>query len=138
MRELRPLLLPKLVAAKTTKRKSIEDMSSHRARSPPSCESFHSSATVSSDCSSPVTPTFSLRGHSRYPSSNSSLASTPPTHDNYMENQGSTTKLPKLTEEPQERDDPMDDFVVLGSDASVVSPCLCKCPPTCAQTKAIG
>ncbi|KAF2418764.1 hypothetical protein EJ08DRAFT_551924, partial [Tothia fuscella] len=61
-----------------------------------------------SETSAPPTPTFSLRGHSRFPSSNSSLASssTSPICD-HSDVSGSSSKLPmpKLDEDPTEHDD---------------------------------
>lgn len=76
----------------------------------PSSDTLRSAATVASDCSTPLTPTFSLRGHNRWPSSSSSLASSPPAYD-ALEALSSSIKLPKLTEEPVERDVEYDEDV---------------------------
>lgn len=54
-----------------------------------------------SECSTPPTPSQPSR-HFRFPSSTSSLSSSPPTHD-AIEPPSSSGKLPKLTEEPVER-----------------------------------
>lgn len=56
-----------------------------------------------SECSTPPTPSLYSRGHFRYPSSVSSLSSSPPTHD-LVEQPNASGKLPKLTEEPIERE----------------------------------
>jgi hypothetical protein len=70
--------------------------------------SFHSGSYYTSDSSAPPTPTFSLRGHSRFPSSSSSLTSlsTSPTFE-HVDVCGSASKLPmpKLAEEPTENDE---------------------------------
>ena len=62
------------------------------------------SSTSSTDGPSPTTPTFSLRGHSRFPSSTSSLASSPIMRDS-MDGFGPQKRLTKVKEEPQERED---------------------------------
>ncbi|KAF2467060.1 uncharacterized protein BDR25DRAFT_317282 [Lindgomyces ingoldianus] len=101
MREMKPLILPKLVAARKSSKSSL-DMTSDPASSIYSCadSGFYSV----SECSTPPTPSFSSRGHLRYPSSTSSLSSSPPNHDPIEVPNGSG-KLPKLTEEPIERED---------------------------------
>ncbi|KAK5164998.1 hypothetical protein LTR04_001561 [Oleoguttula sp. CCFEE 6159] len=77
-----------------------------------------SSQSGASDTSSPLTPTFSSRGHTRWPSSSSSLASTPPVYESMGP---PTDKLPDVVEDPSEREDEFD----LCDDAPVLSPCLC-------------
>lgn len=57
-----------------------------------------------SECSTPPTPSFSARSHLRYPSSTSSLSSSPPVHEP-MEAPNGSGKLPKLQEEPIEREE---------------------------------
>ena len=58
-----------------------------------------------SDLPSPTTPTFSLRGHGRFPSSSSSLASSPVVRES-MDGFGSGKRpLTEVKEEPLERDD---------------------------------
>ena len=65
----------------------------------------HSQSSTSSDMPSPVTPTFSLRGHTRYPSSTSSLASSPVLHDS-MDGFGTPKRpLTDVKEEPLEREE---------------------------------
>lgn len=93
MRELRPLRLPQLLEARKK-----EDINM-------SPESQQSQTTASSDFPSPNTPTFSLRGHARFPSSTSSLASSPVMRDS-MDGFGSSKRpLTEVREDPQERDD---------------------------------
>jgi len=60
-----------------------------------------------SDSYSPLTPTFSLREHSRMASTNSSLASTPPTTFDMVDSPmaPSKTVLHDLVEEPSEREE---------------------------------
>lgn len=77
--------------------------------SPKSASSGHalhlSQSSTSSDMPSPVTPTFSLRGHIRYPSSTSSLASSPVLHDS-MDGFGTPKRpLTDVKEEPLEREE---------------------------------
>ncbi|KAK5075885.1 hypothetical protein LTR16_008855, partial [Cryomyces antarcticus] len=64
-----------------------------------------SSQSGASDTSSPLTPTFSSRGHTRWPSSSSSLASTPPVYESMGP---PTDKLPDVVEDPSEREDEFD------------------------------
>ena len=70
-----------------------------------------------SDLPSPTTPTFSLRGHGRFPSSSSSLASSPVVRES-MDGFGSAKRpLTEVKEEPLERDD---DFEMVDcSDADI-------------------
>lgn len=77
--------------------------------SPKSASSGHtlhrSQSSTSSDMPSPVTPTFSVRGHSRYPSSTSSSASSPVLHDP-MDGFGTPKRpLTDVKEEPLEREE---------------------------------
>ncbi|KAF2002642.1 hypothetical protein P154DRAFT_552955 [Amniculicola lignicola CBS 123094] len=101
MREMKPLILPRLVAARKSSKSSF-DMAAEPTSSIYSCadSGFYSV----SDCSTPPTPSFSTRGHHAYPSSTSSLSSSPPTYDP-IEVPNASGKLPKLTEEPVERED---------------------------------
>jgi hypothetical protein len=111
---MKPLILPKLVAARNSSKSSL-DMVSDPA------SSVHSSADSGfysvSDCSTPPTPSHPSRGHFRFPSSTSSLSSSPPTYDP-IEAPNASGKLPKLTEEPVERED---DYIMAGMDR-----CSCK------------
>lgn len=64
-----------------------------------------SQASPISDLPSPSTPTFSLRGHARFPSSTSSLASSPTVRES-MDGFGSAKRpLTEVKEEPPEKDD---------------------------------
>ncbi|KAL6707965.1 hypothetical protein ACN47E_003639 [Coniothyrium glycines] len=100
MHDLKPLILPKLVAARKSSRSSLI-MSDE-----PTC-SIYSNADSgfcsASDCSTPPTPSVYVRGHLRFPSSVSSLSSSPPTHEP-IDPPNASGKLPKLTEEPVERE----------------------------------
>ncbi|KAI8934013.1 hypothetical protein NX059_008782 [Plenodomus lindquistii] len=100
MHDLKPLVLPKLVAARKSSKSSL-----NMADEPTS--SIYSNADSgfysASECSTPPTPSVYSRGHLRFPSSISSLSSSPPTHDP-IEPPNASGKLPKLTEEPIERE----------------------------------
>src|SRR5690242_6646460 len=100
MHDLKPLILPKLVAARKSSKSSL-DMSAEPTSSVYSCadSGFYSA----SECSTPPTPSLYARGHFRFPSSASSLSSSPPTHE-IVEAPNASGKLPKLTEEPVEQD----------------------------------
>jgi len=120
MRELRQLKLPQLVEARRK-----EDLET-RGDSPEfggSVNALHlTQSSASSDYPSPVTPTFSLRGHSRFPSSTSSLASSPILCDS-MDTFGSGKRpLTDVKEEPQERDE---DFELLNH-ADGAPACFCE------------
>ena len=86
--------------------------------SPKSASSGHThSSSTSSDMPSPVTPTFSLRGHTRYPSSTSSLASSPVLHDS-MDGFGTPKRpLTDVKEEPHEREEGFEMVNSLSSDS---------------------
>ncbi|KAF2273221.1 uncharacterized protein EI97DRAFT_164580 [Westerdykella ornata] len=100
MRDLKPLQLPRLVAARKNSKSSLDLVDP--SASMYSCTD--SSVYSASGCSTPPTPAHSVRGHFRYPSSSSSLSSTPPNHDSF-DLLNASGKLPKLTEEPVERED---------------------------------
>ncbi|ORY12271.1 hypothetical protein BCR34DRAFT_600823 [Clohesyomyces aquaticus] len=106
MREMKPLILPQLVAARKSSKSSF-DMSTYDPAA--SVYSYADSGfySVSSECSTPPTPSFSARGHFRNPSSTSSLSSSPPNYDPIDLPNGSG-KLPKLTEEPMREEDFVD------------------------------
>jgi len=93
-------MLPKLIAARKSSQTSL-NMSSDPASSIYS--STDSGFYSASECSTPPTPSYPSRGHFRFPSSTSSLSSSPPTHE-IIEAPNSSGKLPKLTEEPIERE----------------------------------
>jgi hypothetical protein len=115
MREMIPLMLPKIVAERKSPKTSF-DMSLDPASSVHS--STDSGFYSASECSTPPTPSF-YRGHFRIPSSTSDLSSSPPVHDP-IDTPNASGKLPKLAEEPIERDD---DFIVDHSQR-----CYCKSP----------
>lgn len=119
--KLKPLLLPQLVEERR-KRESVMESEMDLASS-----SFGTHNSSSSELPSPVTPTFSARGHFRYPSSTSSIDST--YHTSVMESPSSPTfvaksgkrSLPDVQEEPQERED---DFDMIATRDDLYS-CLC-------------
>jgi hypothetical protein len=124
MREMRPLLLPDLVAsqhqskaATSTPDESALPSLSHSVHA--SMDSTDSLTFGLSDTSSPSTSAFSGR-HFPNTGSTSSLASTPPTYES-VENLSASAKLPDLVEEPTE---PGHEFVVVDEDTAL-SPCLC-------------
>lgn len=94
--------------------------------------SFYTQNSSASDIPSPVTPTFSTRGHLRYPSSASSVESSyhtsvvdSPSSPTFIVSKTSKRSLPDVQEEPQERDEDFDMF----DDAHELYECLCKyCP----------
>ncbi|TVY44245.1 hypothetical protein LSUB1_G000974 [Lachnellula subtilissima] len=119
---LKPLLLPQLVEERR-KRESILDSDMDLASS-----SFHSQTSSSSEIPSPVTSTFSNRGHLRYPSSTSSIESTyqnpatdSPSSPIFATSKTSKRSLPDVQEEPQERDEDFEMFDV----ANELYDCLC-------------
>ncbi|KAF2204778.1 hypothetical protein GQ43DRAFT_122279 [Delitschia confertaspora ATCC 74209] len=114
--QLKTLYLPQLVAARKASKSSL-DMSSSDPIPTASLYSCSDSGFYSmSESSTPPTPSLPSRGHLRFPSSASSLSSSPPTHDP-IEILNASGKLPKLTEEPIERED----------DMVTVTPCCCSC-----------
>lgn len=101
MRELRPFRLPLLVEA----RRKEQEMESPETASFGHGLHLSTSSTSSTDIPSPTTPTFSLRNHSRFPSSTSSLASSPIMRES-MDGFGAPKRpLTDVKEEPQERED---------------------------------
>ncbi|KAF1921741.1 hypothetical protein BDU57DRAFT_60849 [Ampelomyces quisqualis] len=100
MHDLKPLILPKLIAARKSSQSSLNMFAEPTSSIYSTADSGFYSA---SECSTPPTPSMHSRGHFRFPSSTSSLSSSPPTHD-AIEPPNSSGKLPKLTEEPIERE----------------------------------
>ncbi|KAL8743149.1 MAG: hypothetical protein Q9184_008149, partial [Pyrenodesmia sp. 2 TL-2023] len=102
MRELIQLQLPKVVEA----RKKRESMYAESLST--STEIGHSlqlsQSSTSSGLPSPTTPTFSTRGHSRFPSSTSSLTSSPPVRDSSDGFGIGKRPLTEVREEPIERE----------------------------------
>jgi hypothetical protein len=114
MHDLKPLVLPQLAAVRKSSKGSLimcEDPTSSIYSNADS--GFYSA----SECSTPPTPSQYIRGHFRFPSSASSLSSSPPTYDP-ADAPNASGKLPKLTEEPFERE-----YDFIGED---VYRCSCK------------
>ena len=98
--ELKPLRLPQKVEEE---RKRLSDS----IDSPTSARQLRqlSRSSTLSDSTSPTTATVSTRGHSRLPSSTSSLASSPAMHDSIEGFGASKRPLTDVREEPQDKDD---------------------------------
>lgn len=104
MRELIQLQLPKVVEAR--KKRESMNVDSPLSTLTDSGHTLHlSHSSTSSDIPSPITPTFSARGHSRFPSSTSSLASSPPMRDSLDGFGVGKRPLTEVREEPLERDE---------------------------------
>lgn len=121
--KLKPLLLPQLVEERR-KRESMSDAEVDLASS-----SFYTQNSSASDIPSPLTPTFSTRGHMRYPSSASSVESVyhnsttdSPSSPSFIGSKASKRSLPDVQEEPQEREEDFDIF----DDEEDLYDCLCK------------
>ncbi|KAI9696965.1 MAG: hypothetical protein M1836_004926 [Candelina mexicana] len=111
MREMRPFLLPLLVEARKSSESTFTDTdfmdtSTYSASGP----NTSSSLSSPSELPSPVTSTFSTRGHSRYPSSSSSLASSPILHDQTDLLAARKRSLADVKEEPLEREESWETF----------------------------
>ncbi|KAL8832265.1 MAG: hypothetical protein Q9170_004953 [Blastenia crenularia] len=103
MRELIQLQLPKVVEARKKRESTL-------IPDPPMLSTTGhtlqlSQSSTSSEMPSPITPTFSARGHSRFPSSTSSLASSPPMRDSIDGFGVGKRPLTEVREEPLERDE---------------------------------
>ena len=126
---LKPLLLPQLVEERR-KKESLADSEMDFAPS-----FYYSQKSAASEMPSPVTPTFSIRGHLRYPSSASSIDST--FHVSSMESPSSPTfvgpktgkrSLPDVQEEPHDQEELQEleeEFDML-DEADELYDCLCK------------
>ncbi|CZR59595.1 uncharacterized protein PAC_09489 [Phialocephala subalpina] len=120
--KLKPLLLPQLVEERR-KRESMSDSEMDFS------SSFYTQNSSASEIPSPVTPTFSARGHLRYPSSASSLESSyynsavdSPSSPTFVCSKTGKRSLPDVQEEPHdERDEDFDMF----EDANELYDCLC-------------
>ncbi|WYZ43501.1 hypothetical protein EsH8_VI_001200 [Colletotrichum jinshuiense] len=131
--KLKPLLLPQLVEERRKFEEQYSDL--------PDNEMDHQFVyyTTNSSCSdvaSPITPTFSTRGHVRYSSSTSSLDLAPACYNESPSSPTSTThtksskrSLPDVQEEPFERDerDELDDNTILAGSFDLYN-CLCDEP----------
>lgn len=106
------------------RRKGEDENMMESPKSASSGNAMHlSQSSTSSDMPSPVTPTFSLRGHIRHPSSTSSLASSPVLHD-AMDGFGTPKRpLTDVKEEPLEREEGFEMVNSFSNDSG----CQCKC-----------
>jgi hypothetical protein len=122
---LKPLLLPQLVE----ERKKLE-VHHHTCSEEELAYAYHTTNSSSSDIATPLTPTFSSRGHYRTSSSTSSIdlaylqclespASPVPSQ---APKQTGARPLPDVKEEPFEREDVLGDF----NDSFGLYSCLCK------------
>lgn len=127
--KLKPLLLPQLVE----ERRRI-DGHAHLA-SPDTVDLSHVYYTTnssSSDVASPVTPTFSPRGHQRFSSSTSSLElpplpqESPASPAQYAAHKSEKRQLPDVQEDPMERYEESTNM----SDHFGLYSCLCKWAPS--------
>lgn len=91
MRDIKPLMLPKLAAARNP-----------QADSPTCDERYPDSSFSASECSTPLSQTFSTIDHVRHSSSLSSLSSSPPSSHEHLDSMTSSSKLPRLPEDPME------------------------------------
>ncbi|KAK7555755.1 hypothetical protein IWX49DRAFT_81938 [Phyllosticta citricarpa] len=116
MRDIKPLLLPTMVASDD---KTVD------------------SGQSTSECSTPQSSVFSAYGHARHPSSISSISSSPPSSYEHLDNMTSSTKLPRLPEDPMEEpvrsdvDDDDDD----DDDQKLASWCLCSVTDGCPHSE---
>ena len=97
MRELIQLRLPQLVEAQRKREDDVESTPLQLSRS-----------STLSDLPSPVTPN-SIRGHARFPSSSSSLTSSPVLRGS-CDGLGLPKRLTEVKEEPQEKDEALEAF----------------------------
>lgn len=126
---LKPLLLPQLVEERR-KKESLADSEIDLA--PSFCYSEKSAA---SEMPSPVTPTFSTRGHLRYPSSASSIDSTfhvssteIPSSPTFIGPKTGKRSLPDVQEEPHDQEELQqreEEFDIL-EEVDELYDCLCK------------
>lgn len=100
MQDRTPLVLPNLLAACQSSTTSLIMPDDPTLSIYSNTDSGFYSA---SECSTPPTPSLYPRGHFRFPSSVSSLSSSPPAYDP-VDPPNASGKLPKLTEEPIERE----------------------------------
>ncbi|KAF4781315.1 hypothetical protein HER10_EVM0010247 [Colletotrichum scovillei] len=127
---LKPLLLPQLVEER---RKFEEQQPEFPEGEMDRQYVYYTTNSSSSDVASPVTPTFSARGHLRYSSSSSSL-DLPPTCVNESPSSPTSTihtksskrPLPDVQEEPLERDE-LDESTILAEPFDLYN-CLCDEP----------
>ncbi|KAK1991737.1 hypothetical protein LX36DRAFT_332375 [Colletotrichum falcatum] len=128
--KLKPLLLPQLVEER---RKVDECQPALPEADMDGQYDYCTTNSSSSDVASPVTPTFSTRGHLRYSSSTSSLDLPPPLLNDSPSSPTSTTHtksskrpLPDVQEEPLERDEPEESTIL--AESFDLYDCLCDEP----------
>ncbi|KAL0263283.1 hypothetical protein SLS55_002263 [Diplodia seriata] len=124
MRDLKPLMLPKLAPA----RNPLADSPTADERA---CQAYPDSSFSASECSTPLSQTFSTNGHVRHSSSLSSLSSSPPSSYEHLDSMTGSSKLPRLPEDPSEgpfASDPDDDEEIEGK---LGSWCLCSVAEGC-------
>ncbi|GME33523.1 only prolin and serin are matching in the corresponding protein [Neofusicoccum parvum] len=95
MRDLKPLMLPKLA----TVRNPLADSPTAEERA---SAAYPDSSFSASECSTPLSQTFSANDHVRHSSSLSSLSSSPPSSYEHLDSMTSSSKLPRLPEDPME------------------------------------
>ena len=100
-RQLKPLMLPQLLEARS---KEEGNMAMDSSSSTPLGNHLSRSSTLS-EYPSPTTPTFSLRGHSRLSSSNSSAPSSPNMRESVEAFASASRPLTDVKEEPHDRDE---------------------------------
>ncbi|EME44786.1 hypothetical protein DOTSEDRAFT_72285 [Dothistroma septosporum NZE10] len=103
MNRMRTFSFPKIT---TISKQLHEDVASSDMGSPDHVSPTHSrESSAASTTSSPITPTFSARGHNRWPSSSSSLVTSP---DSPAVTPTAKSPLGDLVEDPSEREDSFD------------------------------
>ncbi|KAI6084223.1 hypothetical protein F4821DRAFT_262144 [Hypoxylon rubiginosum] len=132
--KLRPLKLPQLVEDRKMeerrRREREEEEAAQREGDVDVPYNFYTTDSYSSDATSPVTPTFSTRGHLRYSSSMSSFdlatvaSSDSPSSPTQTAQSSSKRVLPDVKEEPIEYEDSDSDY----DDISELYHCLCDEP----------
>lgn len=128
--QLKPLLLPQLVEEQRRKTDEAVDLS----------HVYYTTNSSSSDVASPLIPTFSPRGHQRFPSSSSSLELPPPppqqdSPTQYVPAKTEKRQLPDVQEDPMElyEDDYEDDDSP--SEQFGLYSCLCESSPCTLDTR---
>lgn len=100
-RELKPLMLPQLVEARSREEGNVAMDSSNSI----GLGNHLSRSSTLSEHPSPTTPTFSLRGHSRLPSSTSSTPSSPNMRESVEAFGSASRPLTDVKEEPLDKDE---------------------------------
>ena len=100
-RELKPLMLPQLVEARSNEEGNVAMDSSGSI----GVGTHLSRSSTLSDYPSPTTPTFSLRGHSRLPSSSSTTPSSPNMRESIEAFGSASRPLTDVKEESLDKDE---------------------------------